>query len=300
VFCSNCGKNLDEGAKFCGNCGDAVDLVTKKEKPVEKANQATSAGMVSRQYTSDRQSAGSTGEMKTPPRQEQTHSKKLFIFGGIAVAGLLVVMLCFIYFYRGTSGETKPEMAPQYTVGENKTIPKFSDYGTDMSSINKYNWDLDYIPIEACRAAWEKKNADAAYCLARRYPEDKNLLRDAANLGHPLARNDLGHILGDGDSDEKRKLIIASANSGIPHSQVTVGWWRMTGDHGFQIDYAEAMKWNLRAYNQGHSEGANNIGELYEKGLGVPKDLEQAKSWYEKASELGNAQATERLHRIEP
>jgi TPR repeat protein len=58
------------------------------------------------------------------------------------------------------------------------------------------------------------------------------------------------------------------------------------------------MKWNLKAYKQGHSEGANNIGELYEKGHGVPKNIEKAKSWYKKSSVLGNAEATERLERL--
>jgi uncharacterized protein len=72
----------------------------------------------------------------------------------------------------------------------------------------------------------------------------------------------------------------------------------MTGEHGFPINYSDAMSWNLKGYQNGHSEGANNIGELYEKGWGVTKDIEQAKSWYKKASELGNLEATARLERL--
>ena len=199
--------------------------------------------------------------------------------------------------------------------GKNTNVPKFSDYGTDMASIAKYGMDLDETSIDACREAWAKKrDADAAYCVARYesgssqvafYGADAKslpMLREAAKLGHPIAQNNLAmeleHSTPLGNPVEISKLIRASANSGIPNAQVTVGWWHMTGEHGFKVDHAEAMKWNLKAYKQGHSEGANNIGELYEKGLGVPKDMEQAKSWYKKASVLGNAEATGRLEKL--
>ena len=72
----------------------------------------------------------------------------------------------------------------------------------------------------------------------------------------------------------------------------------MTGEHGFPVNYTEAMEWNLKAYKQGHSDGANNIGELYEKGHGVTKNIDEAKSWYQKASELGNTEATSRLKQL--
>ncbi|MHB0983670.1 MAG: tetratricopeptide repeat protein [Thiobacillus sp.] len=188
--------------------------------------------------------------------------------------------------------------------GKSKTVPKFSDYGTDMASVSKYLADLSETSIDACRAGWAQKDADAAYCLALKEKGEANIamLREASKLGHPIAQNNLATELDNGnrpeDSAEINKLIKASARSGVPHAQVTVGWWHMTGEHGFQVNHAEAMKWSLKAYKQGHSEGANNIGELYEKGHGVPKDIEKAKSWYKKSSVLGNAEAAERLERL--
>lgn len=187
---------------------------------------------------------------------------------------------------------------------KNKSVPKFADYGTDMASLRKYDSDLDETDVDACREQWKKKDSDAAYCIAQQEAGEKKIamLREASKLGHPIAQNNLAmHLVGDksqGNSAEISRLIRASASSGIPHAQVTVGWWHMTGEHGFKVDHAEAMKWNLKAYKQGHSEGANNIGELYAKGLGVPKDMEQAYSWYKKASVLGNAEATARLEKL--
>ena len=190
--------------------------------------------------------------------------------------------------------------------GKNKNVPKFADYGTDMASLRKYDSDLDETDVDACKERWKKKDADAAYCIAQQETGENKItmLREASKLGHPIAQNNLAMHLDAGkplvnvNSPEISRLIKASANSGIPHAQVTVGWWHMTGEHGFKVDHGEAMKWNLKAYKQGHSEGANNIGELYERGLGVPKDMEQAKSWYKKASVLGNAEATARLEKL--
>ena len=184
---------------------------------------------------------------------------------------------------------------------KNKNVPKISDFGTDMVSLQKYMVALDETDIGACQDMWKKKDADAAFCLALQETGEKGItmLREASKLGHPIAQNDLANHLDNdknpADSVEIARLTRASANSGIPHAQVTLGWWHMTGKHGFTIDYSEAMQWNLKAYKQGHSEGANNAGELYEKGHGVSKDEAEAMRWYRKAADMGNAEAQFRV-----
>jgi len=185
----------------------------------------------------------------------------------------------------------------------NGKLPRIGDYGTDIGSLQIYTRDLRRVPEELCREMAKRGNPDGVFCayLHESGSDEIALLREAARLGHPIAQNNLAMKLDDGtieNSPEIVRLIKASAKKGIPHAQVTLGWWYMTGSHGFAIDYASAMAWNLKGYKQGHSEGANNIGELYESGLGVPKDIKQAVSWYRKASVLGNAEATERLENL--
>jgi len=204
-------------------------------------------------------------------------------------------------------GKTKDMMRARMekAAEKNKIVPRFADYGTDMASVQKYTSDISEASEDVCRDAWRKMSADAAYCLAQYESGDKKItmLREAAKLGNPIAQNNLAmlmeHSSTPGNSAEIVRMINASARSGIPHAQVTVGWWYRTGERGYKVNYAESMKWNLKAYKQGHSEGANNIGELYEKGLGVPKDIKKAKTWYKKSSVLGNTEATERLERLE-
>ena len=42
---------------------------------------------------------------------------------------------------------------------------------------------------------------------------------------------------------------------------------------------------------QGNAVAQFNLGVMYEKGEGVPKDYKQAAYWYSKAAEQGNAEA---------
>ena len=178
-----------------------------------------------------------------------------------------------------------PSQANTFTPQSNsrRTLPKFSDYGTDMQSLGEYLAALQSVSLEACKIAY-RTNADAAYCLASRgdTSETMKMLTLAANLGQPLAMNDLAECLmaleRPEDVPEIRRLIILAAEAGIPNAQVTLGWWSMRGEFGIAVNYADAMTWNMKGYQQGHSEGANNIGEIYERGLGVPANRERRES----------------------
>jgi TPR repeat protein len=46
---------------------------------------------------------------------------------------------------------------------------------------------------------------------------------------------------------------------------------------------AEAAPWFRKAAEQGLPGSQMTLGMLYEQGLGVPKDENEAKRWYEKA-----------------
>lgn len=208
---------------------------------------------------------------------------------------LLITVLLLIVF--GSAYSQQPE----------SRLPSYLDYGTDMSSLMRYDMDLKMTSLEECEKGVLDQSPDAFYCLARRGNEKSRLdmLKRAAAGGHPRAKNDYAIYLDNLDGPTKEKfskeihqLIMEAAESGLPHAQVTVGWWSVTGENGFTKNYSNAMSWNLLGYKQGHSEGANNIGELYEKGLGVPKDIDLAKAWYRKASALGNAEATDHLKRV--
>ena len=62
-----------------------------------------------------------------------------------------------------------------------------------------------------------------------------------------------------------------------------------------QSDMAEAAKWYEKAAEAGFAPAQYRIGNMYEKALGVTRDLNKARGWYEKAAENGNASAMHNL-----
>ena len=63
--------------------------------------------------------------------------------------------------------------------------------------------------------------------------------------------------------------------------------------------FSEAVYWYREAANQGNSYAQTNLGLLYERGQGVPKDYTQARYWYRKAAAQGNGNAKDKLSLIE-
>jgi hypothetical protein len=65
------------------------------------------------------------------------------------------------------------------------------------------------------------------------------------------------------------------------------------------LDYAEALKWFSRAAEQGHAGSQNNLGIMYNSGLGVPKNTTEAIKWWRKAADQGYPDAIESLKRLD-
>lgn len=81
------------------------------------------------------------------------------------------------------------------------------------------------------------------------------------------------------------KVWLPQAEQGEPAAQTYVGEIFEKG-LGIPPDYAAAAVWYRRAAEKGYSRAAINLGNLYEQGLGVPKDPKQALNWYRRAAGL--------------
>lgn len=62
--------------------------------------------------------------------------------------------------------------------------------------------------------------------------------------------------------------------------------------------YSEALVWYAKASKYDNSAALWNLGNCYENGIGVERDLNKAKEWYLKAKEAGNWGAKEALERL--
>lgn len=81
------------------------------------------------------------------------------------------------------------------------------------------------------------------------------------------------------------RIWLPRAQVGDAEAQTNVGEIYEKG-LGMTANHKTAAEWYRKAATQGNSRAQINLGYLYEKGLGVPKDLNQAMDWYQKASGL--------------
>ena len=75
------------------------------------------------------------------------------------------------------------------------------------------------------------------------------------------------------------KWYLKAAEQGDAVAQNHVGNMYATGQ-GVTRDYAEAMSWYTKAAEQGDASAQNNLGSMYAAGKAVPRDLVQAHKWY--------------------
>ena len=74
------------------------------------------------------------------------------------------------------------------------------------------------------------------------------------------------------------------------NAQYTLGLLYAKGE-GVPQDYVEAREWWLKAAEQGDASAQYNLGIYYHNGQGVPQDYVEARKWYLKAAEQGHADA---------
>jgi TPR repeat protein len=100
-----------------------------------------------------------------------------------------------------------------------------------------------------------------------------------------------------GDSARANPLLLAAAAAGNPLAQsYVVGYSATIGDAALQEKTVSALLASSAAENFAPAQLA--IGEAYERGIGVPADLNEAIAWYRKAAEYPMPQAAERYNAL--
>jgi TPR repeat protein len=80
---------------------------------------------------------------------------------------------------------------------------------------------------------------------------------------------------------------MVPANEGDAEAQYYVARIYANGMDNVDINYAEAARWYQMAADQGFAEAKQELGYLYERGLGVPRDELKALNLQREASGLG-------------
>jgi uncharacterized protein len=89
------------------------------------------------------------------------------------------------------------------------------------------------------------------------------------------------------DYEQAVRLLRPLAESGNAMAQNNIGTLYQLG-LGVQRDLQEAVKWLKLAVDQGDGSAAHNLGTIYLTGFPeMPIDQNESKKWYRKARELG-------------
>lgn len=135
--------------------------------------------------------------------------------------------------------------------------------------------------------------------LKQNYAKASFWYRKAAEQGHVKAQDNLASMYynGEGVKENLKKAeywYLKAARKGSLEAQYYLGEDCSMGDW----DLAAAARWYWRAASGGHSEAQNVLGCMFRDGRGVIRDKNEAKNWFRRAAEKGNALAQRNLDQM--
>lgn len=130
-------------------------------------------------------------------------------------------------------------------------------------------------------------------------PQELTEIQARANAGNVRAEHDLAELYKWGQGVKQNyaeavKWYIKAAEQGDADSELNLGYAYQTGS-GIKKSEKEAAKWIEKAAEQGIMEAEDSIGAAYLYGKGVRKDEVAAAHYFGKAAEQGDGDAMREL-----
>ena len=147
--------------------------------------------------------------------------------------------------------------------------------------------------VELGRQAYQKKQYTKAY----------NYFKRAYDMGDGMAAMEIGylHYFGQGrkkDDGTAYKFFTEAAEYGVPKANIMRGNLYYYGGPGLKKNLAKAAEYYRQSAELDEVGGQSWLAQLYQKGEGVPKDLDMAAYWYQKAAAQGDAYAKQVLREM--
>jgi len=214
----------------------------------------------------------------------------------VVTAFILAFCLAFAVSARAQDEETLPE--PSFDAG-------YAAYQHGNFYEARMIWQVLAEEGDA-RALY---NLGTIYAQGRGVTPNMDTARDywnrAASAGHVRAMHNLALSLiadagmrdegqADEEYDQALELLQTASAGGFPNSQYTLGKMYQYGLSVPQND-EEAARLFMEAANQGYANAQYNLGKLYRDGRGVPRDEELSIHYFELAALQGHAGAQNRL-----
>ena len=156
-------------------------------------------------------------------------------------------------------------------------------------------------PEELMKQAGELAQTNPAEAVKR--------IQQAAEAKYPPAQYQLGvlHAQGNGvpqDHARALQLVTAAADAGFIPAQFDLGRNLLVGNPNIPANPARGLAYLKKVaeqtqHKQAAAQAAGALGEIYERGVGVPANPTEALRWYEKARNLGLPQAAPAIQRVQ-
>jgi TPR repeat protein len=140
----------------------------------------------------------------------------------------------------------------------------------------------------------EKSDVNLVYKKAKKllkreqYSDAFSLYLELANFGDPKVHNIIGWMYFNGEGVEKNvdaavKYFTKGADLNDPESE----YFLCIACKSLE-KYSESRNWCLKAANKSYSPAMYSLGCIYELGIGVEKDFEEAFQWFKKGARKGH------------
>jgi TPR repeat protein len=165
---------------------------------------------------------------------------------------------------------------------------------------------------EACAEAMAEMPGEVRFVVYAARAADRDgdsaeavrLYRQAADLGDPLAQNNLGAMYAAGEGGLKRsdreaaELYRLAAEQGLPAAQANLAVFYRRGGAGIRRDEREAVRLWALAADEGDAGAQNNLATMYAEGRGgLARDMDEARRLWKAAADQGNEEARRNLRR---
>ena len=98
----------------------------------------------------------------------------------------------------------------------------------------------------------------------------------------------LGGVSAHAEEPSAKLTVQELAEQGDALAQAQLASLYLLGRDGYEVNEKEASNWMLKAANQGLVEAEVVVAAMYDRGLGLPHDVNKATQWYEKAAAKGH------------
>lgn len=209
-------------------------------------------------------------------------------------------------FYRlGILSEEKKDYEEAFKYFEKAANLGNSHSLSEIAKCYEFGWgvpkDLDKAIEYYLKSGNSEKASSVYHHLGWIFEQGKGVEKDekkaveyykkAADLGNPIAKNDLGycycHGIGvDKDLDKAKKYLKEAANLNCSSAYLNLGWLYLEGKDA-PINPTKGIECYKKAYELGNIQALPSLGYRYDKGLGVPVDYEKALDYYRQGEKLG-------------